>query len=200
MEGKFLIQFRNMILTRSEKNSTRSNASSSTSIGNTAITGRRHPRLQFVEASNRTIRRRSEELRRKYCQEELIRAVVKIPNKLAKEVIEVKNDTKKLVNGALAMFVDTGMTERKYEALRKHNYQLFGNKYYPPYKQLQIAKEQCYPNDIFVTEKIASVKMQSLLDHTVCRIFESLTDQELEIFDKEFVAYAKWSLDGASNQ
>ncbi|EFN88661.1 hypothetical protein EAI_08005, partial [Harpegnathos saltator] len=43
---------------------------------------------------------------------------------------------------------------------------------YPSYKNLSVAKKECYPELIEITEKGASVILQSLIKHTIKRLIK----------------------------
>lgn len=107
------------------------------------------------------------------------------------------------LNKTLAMYMDLGLTKTKFELLRSHNLEMFGSKMYPTYGKIQIAKKQCYPNDVIVTRYGASIKLQSLLNHTVKRIFQSMaiyTKFNEEKLIGDIVLFGKWGMDGASDQ
>jgi len=97
--------------------------------------------------------------------------------------------------------MDLEMTRDKYEKLRMYNENLHGDKLYSPYENIREAKRKCYPKEIIVTENGASVKLQSLLDHTVHRIFLTLDKETLQALNNnELVLYGKWGMDGNSSQ
>ncbi|KYQ54665.1 hypothetical protein ALC60_06472 [Trachymyrmex zeteki] len=99
------------------------------------------------------------------------------------------------------MYMDLGMTKSKYQKLRMYNEDLHGDKLYPSYEDIKKAKEKRYPKDIIVIENGASVKLQSLLDHTVYRIFLTLDKEKFHALNsRELVLYGKWGMDGASGQ
>lgn len=78
---------------------------------------------------------------------------------------------------------------------------MFDSKNYPPYDKIRSAKENCYPENIEVSEYGASVTLQSLLDHTVRRIVESSLTSELGVENsEEFVLDGKWGMDDVSGQ
>ncbi|KYN22385.1 hypothetical protein ALC57_05219 [Trachymyrmex cornetzi] len=99
------------------------------------------------------------------------------------------------------MYMDLGLSKRKYKLLRTYNECLFGNKFYPSYENIQAAKKKCYPQNIIVNENGAKVKLQSLLDHTISQIMKLLSNQDfLDISTEELILHGKWGMDGASNQ
>lgn len=70
--------------------------------------------------------------------------------------------------------------------------------WYPSYDSLRFAKTDCYPNDINVYDRGASVQLQSLLDHTSLRLL--LNDERSFSENKELVLITKWRMDGRSGQ
>lgn len=66
-----------------------------------------------------------------------------------------------------------GLTKRQYEVVRLTNKQ-----FYPCYSVLQRYKKICYPSSesLTITESLAEIQLQSLLDHTASRLMEYLAD------------------------
>jgi len=156
------------------------------------LRGRGRPRKSFENSSRQTKKRRFKELQSKYSQEELINAIVS-PNN-TQDFNKSKNKfSKDLINGTLVLYMDMGMTRKKYEHLRKYNARYFGSKQCPSYKKLQATKIDCYPRNITITEKGAEIKLQALLDHMVLRIISSVIATDLQKIDcEDFVLYGKW--------
>lgn len=99
------------------------------------------------------------------------------------------------------MYMDLGLSRKKYELLRTYNKHLFEEKLYPSYAKIQTVKKKCFPQDIIITENGAEIKLQSLLDHTTSQIIKSLPDQDFfDIDTEELILHGKWGMDGASNQ
>lgn len=67
---------------------------------------------------------------------------------------------------------------------------------YPSYNQLLIAKKECYPDDINITEQEAIVPLQSLLDHISSRFLLYLNNNIEE--GSDIIIYHKWGFDGSS--
>lgn len=152
---------------------------------------------------NKTKKRRIHELLGKHTNEELTQAVDFLSfNPINHHVSEKTiKKTKKDVNSSLAMYMYLEMTRDKYEKLRMYNEHLHGVKLYPSYKDIWEAKKKCYPKDITITGNGTSVKLQSLLDYTVRKIFLTLDKETLHALDNtELVLIGKWGMDGASNQ
>lgn len=71
---------------------------------------------------------------------------------------------------ALSLIIDTNLSKRQYQLLR-NNAKENNLNLYPPYNTIRNAKQLCYPSDITATEHSVCVTLQSLLDHTVSRLF-----------------------------
>lgn len=169
----------------------------------TSIIKRGRPKLSLESCSDRTKRRRIQELRNHYNEEEIAKANARNRKNQSVPKMTNKDANDMLLNRTLAMYMDLGLSKAKYETLRDYNLLLFNSKNYPPYDKLRTAKENCYPKDIQISEHGASVKLQSLLDHTVRRIVESLSTSTSDFnFENgsEYILYGKWEMDGASGQ
>lgn len=161
------------------------------------------PRLPYEEGSEKTKKRRIEDLLSKYNAEELIRAVECLQNQseshsdMTKSGKNIENN----VNNILAMYFDLELTKAKYEKLRTYNKRLHGSKLYPPYAVIKNAKEKCYPADFNFSHLGASVNVKSLLNHTTERILLTLNSSKLhELRNKDLILYGKWGMDGVSGQ
>lgn len=177
----------------------------------------------FVSITSRSKRRRTKHLVDKYTPEELAFAAQSSFTKKGKrnisyaikkatfsrpqEVKEMKNLNKKEIHPyspeeALALMVDVKLTKSQYlklrEGTKKRNCNIF-----PSYAKVLNAKKACYPTEINVTESMAEVNLQNLLDHTakrLCMVQENVLIQELsnDIFPS-LEMFHKWGFDGSSN-
>lgn len=97
-------------------------------------------------------------------------------------------------NEALSLFVDATLTKEQYNKIRKKDPLRF-----PSYKEIQLAKKECYPLEeyIIVSETMAEVRLQGLLDHTINRILEAQQDL-LQSIDSKLCLISKWGFDGSS--
>jgi len=195
MQKKFKVVFSSTRRLRHKEDS----SSTLNSIPHQKDCGR--PKLTFENSSDRTKRRKIVELRKFYSEEQIEKAYAL--NRRTQPVPttdkEITNNT--FLNVSLAMYMDLHLSRAKYETLREYNLLLFDTKTYPSYDKIRFAKQFCYPENIEISEYGASVKLQSLIDHTARRIVESLPTSELDILNgKEFVLYGKWGMDGASGQ
>lgn len=101
---------------------------------------------------------------------------------------------------ALALMLHLDLSRSKYEDLRDIS-NLQSIKQYPPYYQIRLAKKDCYPpkEAITISDVHASIKLQALLDLTVCRLFEACNiDKRFEKQNLKLIS--KWGFDGASCQ
>lgn len=184
--------------------------------------GRRE--LSFSESSERSKRRKTEELRMNVSTEALLySATSKLraegntdfakvvrdisegsPTKASKYRKSLESDNKNIPftnNEALSLFIELGLSQSKYQLLRNAHVQK-KSMMIPSYKKLQKAKLQCYPAfGLSFTKNEAAVKLQSLLNHTIDRIIlhqievmKCLSGKQLE----NLTLIVKWGCDGSS--
>lgn len=99
---------------------------------------------------------------------------------------------------ALALLLDAELTKHQYETIKNV---LKGEGYdiLPPYIKVSEEKKKCYPNEIRVSEKEASVSLQSLMDHTTKRLFESFSREKVnDMTNSNYTLTSKWGCDGSS--
>jgi hypothetical protein len=74
-------------------------------------------------------------------------------------------------NKALSLLVNAKLTKYQYQLIRL-NVKENDSDIYPPYKLMREAKTRCYPpKEAFkITESLAKMYLQELLDHTAFRI------------------------------
>ncbi|XP_060800854.1 uncharacterized protein LOC132903670 [Amyelois transitella] len=99
---------------------------------------------------------------------------------------------------ALSDMIEAKLSREAYNVIRRRAPEKF-----PSYKLVQAAKKLCYPHDITVTETSASVKLQSLLDHTSMRLCQTLIPVINTLNDdldrcNEICLVSKWGFDGSS--
>lgn len=101
---------------------------------------------------------------------------------------------------ALSVLIEAKLTRHQYNIIREAD-----KKKFPSYKKIQEAKKRCYPSKehMQINGKVAEVKLQALLDHTVKRIVEvqqevlhSVTEND----DIRLTLISKWGCDGTSGQ
>lgn len=179
------------------------------------------PTKLFSESSERTKRRKTEEIRSVVAQDVIIHAAQvelrKSGKRDASEVLKEITSTptraseyKKAFSKstrentcsltpiqALSMFVEADLTRRQYEIVRNTN-----KKFFPCYSLLQKAKQECYPppESCRVTSTYAEIDLQPLIDHTVRRlsiyleeVLTTLKEQERE----SLKLITKWGCDGS---
>lgn len=110
---------------------------------------------------------------------------------------EIKNFSE---DEALALFLDLGLSQRKYNllrlALKMKNIHVL-----PSYRKILAAKVQIIPKPTIVSTLSASTPLQSLLDKTAERILMTLDEETIEgLCDTHFVLVSKWGCDGSSGQ
>lgn len=166
------------------------------------------PSVSYSKGSEKTKKRRIENLLSNYTAEEVLRAAKCLKNQShddsdTEDTEDLDTDIKNIENSnhILAMYMDVELTKAKYNKLRIYNEKLYGSKLYPSYAVIKTAKERCYPIDLNFNDSGASVNIKSLLNHTSERILLTLNKEKLhELRDKELVLHGKWGMDGASGQ
>lgn len=158
------------------------------------------PRIQYDDGSERTKKRRSDELASNYSKEELANALQRheINTESDLKMDSTKNTCNQ--NQALAMFMDLNLTAKKYSNMKTHHKIITGTDMYPSYATILQAKKDCYPEHIDISESGASVNIISLLVHTTKRILSLLDKRAVEGFEKKLLLVGKWGMDGASGQ
>lgn len=181
------------------------------------------PKKLFEESSERSKRRKTEELRSSVDVEVLTHAAqVKLSAsgkrdaaKIVKEIMSSpkratkykravsvsqqkdKTGSKMTPTQALLLFVEADLSRSQYETIRNAN-----KKLYPCYSIIQRAKMECYPDkeSINVTETCAEINIQALLDHTSKRLLmhlgevsETLSEEERNSLEMK----CKWGCDGS---
>ncbi|KAG5894842.1 hypothetical protein JTB14_033684 [Gonioctena quinquepunctata] len=93
---------------------------------------------------------------------------------------------------ALVVLITAKLSRHQYDAVRDSAPQIF-----PSYKTVQAANKLCHPNNIHVTETVASVPLQDLIDHTTQRLIQSIQSVILTLQDAELDQLwllTKWGL------
>lgn len=122
--------------------------------------------------------------------------------KEAEKIVEQANEKNKCVftpTKALGLLLSLKLSKWQYITLRESAIQEGITNLYPSYYKVQQAKMDCFPpkDAITVTDTMAKVALQALLDITVKRIIKSLPD---EITNQSMILISKWGFDGASSQ
>lgn len=102
---------------------------------------------------------------------------------------------------ALAMFVDADLSRNQYEIIQSMS-KSHASPIYPCYSFIQKAKRECYPNkeDINVTDTLAEISLQGILDLTVNRLLlylEDVVETLSEVERESLVMICKWGCDGS---
>lgn len=122
-------------------------------------------------------------------------AAVKINETLKKPVKTVIFTPEK----ALGLLLSLKLSKWQYITLREAAAREGAKDIYPSYYKVQQTKLDCYPpkQSVSVTDSSARITIQALLDITVTRILQSLSD---DVQNKQLKLISKWGFDGASNQ
>lgn len=179
------------------------------------------PPKEFEEFSERSKRRKTEELRKQASPEELtyaasmsqrasgntdvatmIQKITETPTKATKLKKIVSSACKAGVkkhtpSEALSIFVEADLTRKQYEIIHSANSNI-----YPCYSLIKKAKKLCYPNkeSIIITETKAVVNLQDILDHTASRLSTYLEDVLKSLALEEthnLQLISKWGCDGS---
>ncbi|XP_047139099.2 uncharacterized protein LOC124815008 [Hydra vulgaris] len=181
--------------------------------------------LNFDEASERTKRRKTQEMRSTFSSSELafasqmsLRAsgacnagvtVKDLPSTI-QHLVTNYIDSLKLsqISQTSELCAETALSILMEAKLSKHQYCIIrsaaianSSSFLPSYEKLKEAKKMCYPEDITVTEISAEVKLQSLLNHTCLRIIKTQQDviDSLNVnILSNFILILKWGFDGSS--
>jgi len=191
---------------------------------------RGRPSTSFHDSSDRSKRRKTEQLRTQYSPTMLSYAaqmslrksgnvdsayVIKNitcttptrASKYKKSYKDSKNKIKVISNDeALSLLIEAQLTKHQYNLIRtqakKH-----GCNIYPAYHLLRYAKNECYPDKscLQITESCAEVKLQALLDITTQRILKSqgqgsIIDSVSDKYFEKLYLISKWGCDGSSQQ
>lgn len=179
------------------------------------------PRKAFGESSERTKRRKTQELRSTLeegvilhaAQVELNKSGQRDASKILKDITSTptrateykrayttsksENDSRLTPMQALKMFIEADLTRGQYEIIRNTN-----KKFFPCYSLLQQAKKECYPppEACTVTSTGAESQLQPLVDITVRRLSKFLEEILLRIQEQErdtLRIICKWECDGS---
>lgn len=149
------------------------------------------PIKDFDDCTNRCKRYKAVNLASQYPQEHLVMA-----SKIASE----KTNPHSYISSttALALMMDAELTKFQYETMK---YVLKGEGYdiLPPYVDVLNEKKKCYPDKVKISESEASVNLQSLMDHTTKRLFESFSEEKINSMKNiNCILTSKWGCDGSS--
>jgi len=99
----------------------------------------------------------------------------------------------------LALYLDHGLSKEKYGILRGA---LKRPKFHirPSYTKIGLAKKRTVQPKVEVTNTSVKVKLQDLMDHTACRIIESMPEDTVKLLPDNLTLMSKWGCDGSSGQ
>lgn len=178
------------------------------------------PSKDFGESSDRTKRRKTMQLRKNVNVDELTYAAIMSQrasgnNDVAKVIADVtKSPTratkfrkaaaigsktaiskKHTPEEALSVYIEANLTCSGYEVIHQAD-----KDRYPCYSYVQKAKQDCYPPKS-VSETVAEVKLQDLVDHTtsrLCKYLEPVLQQYVQGRDTDLTLIYKWGCDGST--
>lgn len=187
---------------------------------------RGRPSQSFASSSDRSKRRKTQEVRSTLSTEELtyaaqmsLRSSGRVhaaqvlqdvtlisPTRASKYIAAVwsQNEAPLTSDEALSLMIEKGESKRSYQlsrnAARAHKCQL-----YPSYHEVEKARNRCYSSVVYtnVSESCAQIKLQALLDHTTYRIIQLQADVIDTLNSKilqKLVLHCKWGCDGSSGQ
>lgn len=182
------------------------------------------PETTFNECSDRSKRRKTQDLRKTFTHDELafatqmnLRQVGQLEAaKLIKEVTQTSptralkyrrafkakqqhiKEERISAEEALSMIMDAKLTRHQYNIVRSK-----AKKVFPNYKIIQSAKKSCYPRqeDVKITISSAEIKLQALLDLTAHRILEAqkeVIQGQGHASKIKLILISKWGFDGSS--
>jgi hypothetical protein len=165
------------------------------------------PYVLFEQASERTKRRRTAELRHQHSSLTLLRSASSALRSEGKVKVSLAVSAAAFPyqqyspSEALALLLDTGMTKSAYQLLRTQA-KGRGCDLYPKYHELLQEKKACYPEGINVGPLSAEVPLQNLVDHTTLRLCFSLNLRESNLPSNisRMSLRWKWGFDGATGQ
>ncbi|XP_012564316.3 uncharacterized protein LOC105848674 isoform X1 [Hydra vulgaris] len=138
------------------------------------------PSCSFKNASDKTKRRRLNDIINNFSSDELLHSVsLKLRNEYnyeaAKQVVEISEPSsqfkKYTPDEGLALIIDGGMSKSTYQLMRNGAEERDCH-IYPSYNNIRLSKAKCYSENIFVDDYSAHVPLQELLKHTVKRLCE----------------------------
>lgn len=180
------------------------------------------PSKTFEELSERSKRRKTEEIRASIGDDVLVHAAQSVlqttghrtASKVLKDITSSPTRASKYRKAyskvadsdevppltplqALQMFVEADLTRRQYEIVRATN-----PRHYPCYDLVLKAKQECYPpkESVRVTATCAESNIQCLMDLTVKRLTYYLEDVLLRLNEedrKSLMMICKWGCDGS---
>lgn len=151
---------------------------------------RGRPRKSFSESSDRTKKRRIAELR------EIDESLSESLRENSKNFIVPSIN----INECLSLFTEAKLTKHQYLLIKEFINIKLSAKVLPTYQDLLSAKKKCYPADVIVTDNLAEVKIQSLLDHTASRIIEYSESRDPTDLGNinNLRLIGKWGFDGST--
>lgn len=184
------------------------------------------PKVEFGKGSERSKRRKTKKLRSEVTSVELAYATqmsfrsegqVDVAN-VIKDVTSLspnratryrkafrastENSNQLTPDKALSVIIEGKLTRHQYNVMRSAACEA-NSKLFPNYETVRAAKKLCYPEGIMITEQLAEVKLQTLLDHTARRIIQLQSEVIKSLKPEQLLnlcLISKWGCDGSSGQ
>lgn len=179
------------------------------------------PKIDFENCSDRSKRRKTLDLRNNNGLMELTYAAqmklrsegniqaAKILSEIVKSGPESiknyvkRNEVAKLTEDkALSVITGARLTKFQYNIIRSNALEE-NCSLYPNYESVIKAKKRCYPDNLKITENLAEVPLQDLINHTIKRLCIALSDVLTSLDENKLNnlwLISKWGCDGTSGQ
>lgn len=102
-------------------------------------------------------------------------------------------------NEALVLIIDLGLSKEDYINIQR-GAKIRGANIYPPYNAIASLKKECYPPNMTITETVAHIPLNDLLDLTIKRLVKVQTDVLMQHVPDDVTninVFYKWGLDGS---
>ncbi|KAL7288541.1 hypothetical protein TKK_0017283 [Trichogramma kaykai] len=96
----------------------------------------------------------------------------------------------------LSYLIETHMSRDKYQLTRNVALEK-GHDLFPSYKKIYQSKKATYPNEIFISERLCRVSLQSLLNHTAQRLMMAF-DLNIPGENRQLKLISKYEFDGTN--
>lgn len=87
--------------------------------------------------------------------------------------------------------MDNNLTKNQYTNIRIGSKARNSN-IYSSYDKVLIAKKQCYPNNVIITECSAEISLQDLLNHTAQHILQIPSVQSMNVNIDKCELFSEW--------
>lgn len=122
---------------------------------------------------------------------------------LARSIRNVANQHKLTPDEGLLMTIEADLSQRQYMKI-KNLLKLRGNDVLPSLSEILKAKKKCRPSGLEVSNSVASIPLQNILDHTAQRIVKVEEEKIIQMMESSnltelnLTGTSKWGCDGSS--